>query len=282
MRIQQVGLFTESPPEPLHGRGKIYIGTSGYSFEDWQGPFYPDGLPKSAWLEYYARDFPVVEINTTYYRLPSRSTFNTMAESTPDSFLFWVKLPGDVTHSWDDPHDSIQRFRDAIRPIKDAGKLAGVLGQFPNSFRPSAPAWERLERVVELCDGIEAALEFRHYEWQQLDVRVRAEANRFLTVTADLPQLAGLPSLSSQAPKAGRISYARFHGRNQITWYDRSRGDRYDYEYSMEELNELAALVHKMDEKSGASYIFFNNCHMGQAIRNARMLRDILQSQIAI
>jgi len=84
-------LFEEQFPQPLKRLGKIQIGTSGYSFNDWQGPFYPKGLQRGQWLSYYARHFSVVEINVTYYRTPSPSAFQSMVEKTPEGFEFWVK-----------------------------------------------------------------------------------------------------------------------------------------------------------------------------------------------
>ncbi len=267
-------LFTDAPPTPLRRRGEIHIGTSGYSFRDWQGAFYPDRLPRGQWLEYYAIHFPVVEINATYYRIPPPSTFESMARRTPERFGFWVKLPGQATHQEDYPQVIMNSFNDAVQPLSDAGRLRGALAQFPYSFRPDEKAFEKISRLQDLLDGVPLAVEFRREEWLSDRTFAFLSERKLVFVTVDAPPLPGLPPPVVRV--TGPVAYARFHGRNERTWFHSERGDRYDYEYNTSELTEWMPHIARMDEEAAATYLFFNNCHAGQAVKNARMLRQML------
>lgn len=271
-------LFDENIPRPVKGKGLIHIGTSGYSFSDWKGRFYPEGLSSNRWLEYYARFFEVVEINSTYYRTPSASSFASMAERTPDGFGFWVKLPGEVTHDSEDIQSPMTYFLESVKPLGDCGKLRGFLAQFPFSFKPGKDARDRIQSISEMTCGIPVAVEFRRSDWidsENLDF-LRAKSLNFVSV--DLPDLKGLPGRESHL--TGKKAYLRFHGRNSGTWYNPELGDRYDYEYSKAELKEWVSSIRKMDSETSSTYIFFNNCHAGQAVKNARMLQQILTDEI--
>lgn len=121
----------------------IYVGTSGYSYKDWIGPFYPSGTKQRDMLELYAAHFPAVEINATYYSVFSEKTFAGMAERTPTRFRFSIKAPGTATHLPTDTrmrlHADVKYFRENIEPLVE----------FPNSFRPSELTHEYLERLRE-------------------------------------------------------------------------------------------------------------------------------------
>ena len=273
----QDGLFADSYPEPIKRHGRIYIGTSGYSFPDWTGVFYPPRLPKNEWLSYYSLEFPAIEINATYYRLPPASTFAGMARRTPPEYPFWVKLPGEATHG-DNALDGVMLgFLEAIKPLHESGRLVGVLAQFPNSFRPVPRSLDKIRRLKELCATTELAVEFRRDDWQRPEIFGLLQSEGLVSVIVDLPKIAGLP-VTHELVTSG-IGYIRFHGRNSAAWYDPAKGDRYDYEYSLEELKLFAELALRVDEKANATFIFFNNCHMGQAVKNARMLRELLGHQ---
>ena len=271
-------LFEEEQPSPVERIGKIHVGTSGYSFADWQGPFYPTGLRREQWLRFYAQHFTAVEINATYYRTPPPSTFELMADRTPDRFEFWVKVPGQTTHKDNDFVPAIDQFMEAVEPLGDAGKLRGFLAQFPPSFRRSEKALDRLDRFREAVKEITLAVEFRHEDWLVDETFEFLQERGIVYVSVDLPSLSGLPG--SEARVTGPVSYVRFHGRNRRTWYNPGLGDRYDYEYSETELAEWIPRILKLDEESSATYLFFNNCHAGQAVKNARMLRQMLELEI--
>jgi len=273
----QEGLFEETPPQPLRGSGAVYIGTSGFSFADWEGSFYPPHLPRREWLSYYAREFCAVEINATYYRLPPASSFTAMAERTPESCRFWVKVPGEATHGRGDVKSAMNAFRESVKPLSEARKLVGALAQFPHSFRYSKTSLEHLEALKLSCGGLRLAVEFRSDDWRRGETLEFLRLQELINVTADLPRLTGLPT--NELSVSSSVAYLRFHGRNAAAWYDSNLGDRYNYDYSPAEIAELARLVKSADEQALASYVFFNNCHMGLAVKNARMLRQILEGE---
>ena len=113
----------------------ILLGTSGYSFPDWIGPFYPPSIARSRMLDYYARQFNAVEINTTYYRIPPPSTMFAMERKTPPGFEFVVKANQEMTHAGSLDPDLYRAFHRALEPLRMAGKLSGVIAQFPYAFK---------------------------------------------------------------------------------------------------------------------------------------------------
>src|SRR4051794_2878352 len=114
----------------------IRIGTSGYSYKDWIGEYYPQGTKDNEMLSYYARDFSTTEINFTYYRLPNPFTLKAMADKVPDGFVFSVKASKELTHEREDVAP-FQQFVAALQPMIEQNKFGTVLAQFPNSFKPS-------------------------------------------------------------------------------------------------------------------------------------------------
>jgi uncharacterized protein YecE (DUF72 family) len=270
-------MFKEETPEPLNAGSPIHIGTSGYVFPDWRGVFYPPKLAQNRWLEYYAARFDSIEINVTYYRLPPRTTFESMAARTPDGYPFWVKVPGEVTHGAGDPEPVLRQFFEAVQPLEAVGKLAGALAQFPQSFHPGREAEDRLKRIRDAAGERLVAIEFRRKDWGgELRLELLKELS-FVNVIPDLPRLKDLPE--ADLVRTGEVTYVRLHGRNELTWYDQSRGDRYDYDYSNEELEKWASNLLMMERGAG-TFVFFNNCHFGQAVKNAQMLRDLLKNRL--
>ena len=111
------------------------MGTSGYSFADWVGPFYPPGTRSGDFLAHYARHFPAVEVNATYYRVPPPAAMAAMERKTPPGFRFMVKVNQAMTHERLLEPALVRDFRAALAPLKDAGKFDGLLAQFPWGFR---------------------------------------------------------------------------------------------------------------------------------------------------
>lgn len=275
----ETGLLFEEPlPQPLKWRGRIQIGTSGYSFDDWQGPFYPKGLQRGQWLSYYARHFSVVEINATYYRIPPPSTFQSMADRTPECFEFWVKLPGKVTHTSDDFSQDMKYFLTSVHPLTEANKLRGFLAQFPPSFRCTEQSLDKLSKLKAMVGDVDLAVEFRQKDWLRDETFAFLKEYGLIYVIVDLPSLPGLPE--PEIHVTGSVTYVRFHGRNDRNWHNPRHGDRYDYEYSEAELNDWIPKIANMDSEGSTAYLFFNNCHAGQAVKNAKMLRQMLELEI--
>jgi uncharacterized protein YecE (DUF72 family) len=260
------------PPE-------IVLGTSGFSFADWVGPFYPEGTKSADMLGLYAERFTAVEINATYYRIPPPSTMESLDRRTPAGFEFVIKAHKSMTHEKVAPEPAVfEAFRASAAPLVRAGKLRGVLLQFPWAFRPTQGARRRLDLLDdELADLRPLFVEFRHASWLQERVFRYLEERGIGYCSVDEPALQGLvPPL---AKLTADIGYVRLHGRNTKTWWG-GAGDRYDYDYSREELREWVAKIRELAEKAGKTYVFFNNCHAGQAARNALLMRDMMQQDL--
>ena len=125
--------------------GEILVGTSGYSFPDWVGTFYPPGMKSSDFLNYYSERFPVVEVNSTYYRIPPPRTLEQMERKTPPGFRFVVKLHQSMTHETTREPAIYFQFREALEPLKAAGKYDGLLAQFPWGFQRTPGNQEHLQ-----------------------------------------------------------------------------------------------------------------------------------------
>jgi uncharacterized protein YecE (DUF72 family) len=253
----------------------ILVGTLGWSFPDWIGRFYPMGLPRADMLGYYSDHFPIVEVNSTYYRIPPPAVTEQMARKTPAGFRFTVKGPQVLTHEQTLDPEAMAAFRDCLAPLSAAGKLDGVLLQFPWSFRPGAASWDLLRGARREIPDVPLAIEFRHEGWARPETFTQLRDLGLGYCVVDEPKLPGLmpPVVELTSP----IGYVRFHGRNQATWWAREPGkDRYDYLYSDAELREWTEKIHDLARRAEKVYVFFNNCHAGQAARNAALMQELL------
>ncbi len=257
--------------------GAIRVGCSGFSYEDWVGPFYPEGTPASAYLTEYAKRFDTVEINTTYYRIPEPKLAEGWVRRTPEGFLFSVKANRLMTHDlgYPDCLAPTAQYLEAIRPIAEAGRLGCVLLQFPNGFRPTVEARDQLAALIDALRPHPVVAEFRRVEW------LRESVPRWLAkrgagyCCVDEPDLPGL--MPRQTVATGGIAYIRFHGRNRQKWYNHNEAwERYDYLYSEEELREWVEPVREMAAAAGRAFVYMNNHRMGQAPQNAETFRDLL------
>jgi len=250
---------------------EIRIGTSGYSFDDWKGIFYPDKIEKGKMLDYYVKSFNTVEINSTYYRIPHPAVMHNMEKKTPENFEFIIKAPNTFTHKRHDLEKSVSEFTECIRPIFDAGKLKGILAQFPYSFKFSKTNLDYIKRCRDLIQPNQLFVEFRHDSWVNREMYDALREAKIGYVGVDEPQLRGLlkPDLFNTID----IAYVRLHGRNADKWWN-GGPLRYDYNYSPEELKDWKDKIDKLENKAKKVFIFFNNCHLGQAVKNAQ---DMIQ-----
>lgn len=253
--------------------GKLRIGASGYSYPDWTGAFYPKGLPQRDFLKYYASRFPVVEVNATYYRIPPARSFEIMATRTPPHFVFVVKGHQDMTHKRSRDRAVYSAFLEAIRPLEVAGKFDGVLLQFPFAFHNDASERDHLAFLREALPGMRVWVEFRHESWAKKSVMEYLRSLSLGYCSVDEPRLPGLmPPVAVATTDSG---YVRFHGRNAATWWNGGHR-RYDWEYSEAELNEWLDRIRQLASETDRTYVFFNNCYMGRAVKSARLLRRLL------
>ncbi|MDD5453435.1 MAG: DUF72 domain-containing protein [Candidatus Bipolaricaulis sp.] len=256
----------------------LRIGTSGYSFRDWVGPIYPKGLPQKEWLSYYAREFDTVEINSTYYQVPSQHMMAALVRKVdPKRFVFTVKVPAEMTHDRGRFADTVSPFLVGIQPLLDAGCLGTLLAQFPYSLpRAGEDALAHLTRLREAIPGeIPVHVEFRHTHWYQPEVVNFLSEHALGFVNVDLPPLPNLPHERTAIVTNG-IGYFRFHGRNVAKWWEHGEvSERYDYLYSEEELAEWVPVIEEAARTARMTFVFMNNCHMGKSVRDAvKLLRQ--------
>ncbi len=256
----------------------IHIGTSGYSFKDWKGPFYPIKITNQEMLEFYSRHFKVVEINATYYAIPKPRTFENMAERTPEDFQFMVKANGGMTHERTDNQSVFDEFETAIQPLVEADKLKGILAQFPWSFKNNEENRKYLRTYRDRLAEYPLITEFRHISWisEPLFGFLRELGISYCAV--DEPNLPGLVPPRVEATSA--LGYVRLHGRNAETWWGGDAAQRYNYLYSEQELKEWVPKVKQLATSTQETYVFFNNCHAGAAAKNAKTMQDMLQPDL--
>lgn len=261
----------------------IYVGTCGYAYKDWIGPFYAPATKGPEMLRAYARHFPAVEIDMSYYGVPASSTISSMDRRTPASFRFSFKAPQTVTHVADAPvrvHDDGRLLREVLAPLQARKKLACVLLQFPNGFKRTPRNEAYVARAIAVFDPLAVVVEFRSDEWQvadTLDLLVQAQAS---LCEVDLPRLEGLPHPSSDT--VGTIGYVRFHGRNTKTWWTGTNVTRYHYLYTAEELDPWADRLAEIDSRVRETYAFFNNHARGNAPRNAEMFEELVRERFGL
>jgi len=296
---------------------QIRVGTCSWADEALSKYWYPKGVPSGARLGYYAEHFDTVEVDSTYYRLPAREMVERWAERTPDGFVMHVKAFGVMTRhpvkidqlppdlrdeapadqrgrlerpSREFRAEIFSRFLDALEPLRSAGKLGGLLFQFPPYVVPKESSYDYLAWAREQVGDDRMLVEFRHRAWYEDDQR--EETLRFLEehemshVVVDAPQTDGknvpLTVLALTTP----LLYVRFHGRNAETWNVRggSASERFDYLYSDEELAGWVLPLKDLSEKAEEAYVLFNNNNrsrvggreVAQAPTNAEGLRDAL------
>lgn len=253
----------------------IRIGTSGFHYKDWVGPFYPEGTPQSHWLEHYAQEFDTCELNYTFYRMPEAEQLVRLAERVPAGFVFSLKAYRGITHERDGVDESLKRTYEAVAALRSEGKLGALLLQFPYSFVPGRSATDLLRRSREILADLPLVAEFRHRAW------FREEAFDFLRgldigfCCVDEPALPRL--MPPVAVATAETAYVRFHGRNAAKWWKHEQAwERYDYRYTREELEEWVPKLRSLEAEAGCVYVYCNNHREGKAIETARLLQLLL------
>jgi uncharacterized protein YecE (DUF72 family) len=258
-------------------KSQIFIGTSGYSYDDWREVFYPPKLPANKMLEFYCQHFSTVEINATYYTIPNYKTFIKLAERTPPNFHFVVKVNQETTHRRRENEIALQKLSESVKPLLDAGKFYGFLAQFPYSFKNNEQNRKYLVETKHLLKSEVLFTEFRNFTWNKPQISAFLKSNDIGYVNVDEPNLQGL--IPKQDIVTNGIGYIRLHGRNEAKWWEGKGSERYDYEYSEEELKEWLINVSTIIRKTFKTYIFFNNHPTGKAIKNATQMIEILKSK---
>ena len=236
------------------------IGTSGWHYEHWRSLFYPEGLAKAKWLEFYARHFATVELKNTFYRLPSEDAFTNWHNSTPADFTFAVKVSRFITHikRLKNSEDALENF--ISRAKKLGAKLGPLLYQLPPNIHRNDDVLESF--LATLPRGMEHVIEFRHESWLKDEVfEMMALYNVGLCVF-------DMPSFTCPLVATADFAYIRFHGSAGL----------YSSCYSDSELADWAKRLSDMAAKLKAVYIYFNNDLEAFAVRNAETIRRYLQA----
>jgi uncharacterized protein YecE (DUF72 family) len=233
---------------------QYFVGTSGYHYRHWREVFYPHALPARAWLPFYSERFRSVEINGSFYRLPSESTFETWREQTPSGFVFAVKGSRLITHyrRLRDVDEALGLFLQRASILKE--KLGPILFQLPGSM---ARDDERLDDFLRrLIPSFRYALEFRHPSWLRDEVYTMLERYGVALCAVDAPQFS-VP-LAVTAP----FVYIRFHGPSGM----------YAGKYSPDALRFWSECLRSFGSRVREVYAYFNNDERGFAAENAREL----------
>jgi uncharacterized protein YecE (DUF72 family) len=264
----------------------IRVGTCSWADESFVKAWYPRGMRAGkARLRYYAERFDTVEANSTYYRLPDETTVAGWAAQLPAGFVMHVKafglmtrhpvraevlpedlraaMPVDEKGRVDRPPRELRaevfrRFLAALEPLRETGRLGGILMQLAPYVVPKPASYDYLVWAREQLAGYEMLVEFRHKTWfeQPAETLAFCEANGMTYVTVDAPVFPLVVGRTSET------AYVRLHGRNAATWYKRtgSTAERFDYLYSAEELAELAGTLRGLEQVGAETvYAMFNN-----------------------
>lgn len=253
----------------------ILIGTSGFSYEDWRGVFYPEHIKKSDMLSYYAQSFPVTEINASYYTIPGAASFAGMARKTPDNFEFVVKAHQDMTHIEKPNPATFEIFLGSIQPLRDAGKFGCMLAQYPWSFKCTDENADRLKDLRDRIGDLPGVIEFRNADWANEGTFDLLRELDFGFCCVDEPHLKGL--MPPAAVAISQVGYVRFHGRNAKNWWKHDHAyERYDYLYTESELAEWKPRIIGIESETNKTYVFFNTHYKAKAVQSARMCAKML------
>jgi uncharacterized protein YecE (DUF72 family) len=238
---------------------RVLIGCSGWNYADWRGPFYPErGCPASRWLEFYARHFPTVEINSTFYRLASRDAVARWLTQTPEDFVFAPKMSRYVTHIKRlSSMQAVERFYEHIEPLVKSPKFGPVLWQLPENFHRDD---DRLRDALATLPPGRHAFEFRHASWFTDTIYAMLREREVALVIGDTPER---PFQTHELTTD--FTFIRFHHGT------RGRGGN----YSRSELEEWAARIKKW-RREVAVFAYFNNDWKAYAVRNAQTLTSLL------
>ncbi len=239
-----------------------YVGTSGWMYRHWRGPFYPCDLPQAQWFRYYSARLSTVEVNNTFYRLPKSETFAAWRQEAPPGFRYAVKASRYITHLKKllDAGEPLERFLSRAREL--AGALGPILYQLP-------PHWHedlgRLAAFLELLPGdLWHVFEFRHPSWYTPETLALLDEHGAGFCVQDLP------GLETPVCATGKLAYVRLHGPTRP----------YVGSYSDEELRAWAQRIEAFLSSGRPAYIYFNNDAQGYAVRNALRLQEMLGREV--
>jgi len=237
----------------------IRIGTSGFHYKHWKGPFYPEKLPAAKMLDFYVKRFDTVELNNSFYRLPSAEAFESWREATPSNFVFAVKASRFITHNkkLKDPEHALDNL--LPRAAHLGPKLGPVLFQLPPKWRVNP---SRLEGLLEILPrDLRYAFEFRELSW------INAEVESILTRFDAAFCIYELAGYHSPLRITADFAYIRLHG---------PESGKYQGSYSEEKLRRWASQIEQWARDLKAIYVYFDNDQAGYAAANASSLKRMV------
>lgn len=245
-------------------RGQILLGTQGFSFDDWVGPFFPEGTPRKNYLEEYARRLPAVEIDSTFYGAPRATTVEGWQKRTPPEFKFSAKFPRLITHDkkLDRALGDAESFIGTMQALGD--KLAVLTLQFAYDFSPEY--FQRLDQFLgQLPQGVRYAVEIRNRDWLNSDLGEMLSQHQVALVLQDLHYMPRLDWITAD------FTVIRWLGRRKdIDVFDRIQIDR------GERLNEWAEVVGGFLDRGVDVFGFFNNHFAGHSPASVRQFAELL------
>ncbi len=274
-------------PEP-----QIRVGVAGWSYEDWNGVFYPPGMQrrKEHPLEYVARCFNVCEINTSFYghiRPEIAKLWAKRVDAVNPDFVFTAKLHRSFTHSpiavmeptsaaTIRPNDEDERLaREGLDALAATGKFAGLLIQFPVSYKNTPLNREYLEVLLRQFIEFPRVVEVRHSSWDNPETIAYFEERNVSFCNIDQPLIGR--SLDATEHVTAPMGYVRLHGRNYDQWFEsEKRDDRYNYLYSETELAAWKDKVERIAQKADITYVITNNHYDAKAGVNALQIKNML------
>ncbi len=261
---------------------RIFIGTSGYSYDEWKDVFYPKTLKSEEMLEYYCTRFDTVEINSSFYQIPSQKTVEEWNKKSPKWFRYSAKIPNLVTHKCmldkDELKQPLEVFVNNMIPLMQTNKILAFLLQLPPKFsyeehksrlESFLPYWQSMfdglkENYPEIKKSIpNLAVEFRSKDWMREESFNLLRQYHAAYCTVVEPLLPPVVEITSN------IFYMRFHGFGQKIWFD--------YLFSEKDLDEWKPKIVELKEKMEKVILYFNNHFSGNAVKNADYMKKILE-----
>jgi uncharacterized protein YecE (DUF72 family) len=262
---------------------KIRIGPAGWSYKDWEGIVYPK-KPGSKFdpLEYLARFFNTIEINSSFYRPFTASTAESWVKriAAAKDFMFTSKLHRVFTHERGKATAADEKqVRQGLDALANAGRLGVVLLQFPWSFKNTDDERLYLGKLLGQFRDYPLVLEIRHSSWNNPQIYEWLEEIGVGICNVDQPLFAR--SIKPAALTTAQIGYVRLHGRNYHDWFREKapRDDRYNYLYSLDELEPWIARIKEIAAKTKEAYVITNNHFRGQAVVNALEIKSTLAEE---
>ncbi len=241
----------------MANRGKLRVGTSGWHYDHWRRVFYPEDLVKERWFEHYSNYFDTVEINNTFYHLPSEATFDAWHDQAPDGFCYSLKFSryGTQMKKLKDPESTISNFMQRAQRLRSF--LGPILVQLPPRWKPNH---DRLRAFLDAAPSeVRWAIEFRDAAWFSEEVYEILREHNAAMVIHDMIH-------DHPRELTSNWSYLRFHG-----------GD-YSHDYNQEQLTATAGWIRRELDQGVDVYAYFNNDANGYAVTNARDLRHFVEA----